>query len=443
MKLTTEIRGMMRLALPIMGAQILHLFMVFVDNLMVGRLGRDPLAGLALAGAFYSFVYIVVTGLMGALIPLVSRANGAERFDEASHYTRQGLIVAVVVSVVFAAGLWWSEPLLLAIGQKPVPSAIASEYLRVMIWTVPAQLTFVAFRNFVEGASDSLPSVVIAATVALINIPLDYVLIFGEFGFPRLGVEGAAYATCGLTWLSVLMLVSYIALRPKYRHYRLFRLPKPDLTALREIVRIGVPLSGAVATEMGFFITATFLMGYLGEVELAAHQVALNATSMIFMLPLGLSFAVTIRIGQHLGRGDTEAARTAWIASLLVTGVMQVLTMSVFLTVPWFIVDLYDQHGAVRELAIRLLIIAGFFQLFDGFQCVGMGALRGLQDTRFAFIATLIAFWVCGLTMLILAYETREPTWIWYALLVGLAVAMFAHHGRAAWLFTRGRTTLE
>ena len=438
MALLQEVKHTLRLALPIMGAQLLHIFMIFVDNLMVGRLGRDALAGLALAGACYGFVYIIVTGLMGALVPLISMANGADRPREAGKWARQGFIVAAIASVGIGAGLWTSESILLAMGQKAAPAAFAGEYLRIMILTVPAQLVFVALRNFVEGAGDSVPSVVIAAAMALLNIPLDWLLIFGEFGAPKLGVAGAAMATVALTWLSVGCLLAYIALRPRYRQYELFRLPRPDIAALGRIFAIGIPLAGSVATEMGFFMTSTFLMGRLGEMELAAHQVALNAASFVFMMPLGLSFAVSIRVGQHLGAGDRAAARTAWIASLLITLAIVIGTMSAFLLVPGWIVDLYDQQGAVRALAIELLIVAGFFQAFDGFQCVGMGALRGLSDTRFAFASTVVAFWVIGIAVVAWQYAIGSPSGIWFGLLVGLGVAMFAHHGRAAYVFANG-----
>lgn len=147
---------------------------------------------------------------------------------------------------------------------------------------------------------------------------------------------------------------------------------------------------------------------------------------------------MSIRVGQHLGRDDWEGAKTAWLASLLITTGIVVLTMSAFLLVPGFIVDLYDQHGAVRDLAIRLLIVGGFFQAFDGFQCVGMGALRGLSDTRFAFAATVVAFWVFGIAFLVWQYQAGSAEGIWYGLLVGLGIAMFAHHGRVAYVFRRG-----
>lgn len=431
MHIATEIRRTLKLAAPIMGAQFLHIVMLFVDNLMVGRLGAVELGGLALAGAFYSFIFVIVIGVMGALSALVSEADGAGQFQKAAVYARQGVLLSLGITVVIVAGLFAAEPILLTMGQQPEPSRIAAEYLTAMVWTVPAQLSFFALRNFTEGTDDSLPSVIVAIIAALLNIPLDYALIFGAWGMPELGVAGAGYATAILNWLSLALLVAYVASRKRYRKYELFRAPKIDTAAMKEIIAIGVPLGGAVATEMGFFVTTTFLMGLIGAVELAAHQVALNAASMVFMLPLGLSFAVSIRVGSQLGKKDRAGAATAWKASLVITGVLQVVTAVIFLVFPGFIVDLYDQENQVRDLAIQLLRIAGFFQLFDGFQVVGMGTLRGLKDTRFAFMATLFAFWVCGISVVVWQFQAQNPTGLWAGLLVGLGVASVIHHTRA------------
>ncbi len=414
-----------------MGAQFLHIVMLFVDNLMVGRLGAVELGGLSLAGAFYSFIFVIVIVVMGALSALVSEADGAENYEKAALYARQGVLFALGTTTLTIVGLFFAEPILRAMGQEPEPSRIAAEYLMAMAWTVPAQLCFFALRNFTEGTDDSLPSVILAILAALLNIPLDYALIFGAWGFPMLGVAGAGYATAILNWMSLVLLTGYIAWNSRYAKYRLFQIPRVNLRAMREIVVIGVPLGGAVATEMGFFVATTFLMGLLGATQLAAHQVALNAASMVFMLPLGLSFAVSIRVGNHLGRQDRAGARTAWKASLVITSVLQTATALIFLLFPGFIVDLYDQENEVRELAIQLLRIAGFFQLFDGFQVVGMGTLRGLKDTRFAFFATFFAFWVCGISVVLWQYLRGDPTGMWAGLLVGLSVASVAHHVRS------------
>ncbi len=432
MPLRTEIQQTLRLAVPIMGAQFLSIVMVVVDNIMVGRLGKEALGGLALAGSFYSLVVIVIVGLMGALSVLVSKEEGGKRHKAAGHYLRQSLLLSVGISAFLIIGLVFAENFLLAIGQLPGPSAIAAEYLNAMIWTVPAQLAFLSVRNFCEGTGDSVPSVVIAAAIALLNIPLDYLLIFGAGEFEGLGVKGAGYATASLTWLSVVALVAYVATRPKYTKYEIFRWPmRPDWPALKEVIWLGVPFGGAIATEMGFFATTTFVMGRIGEVELAAHQVALNAASLIFMIPLGLSFAVSIRIGQHLGNNDLLGARTAWKASLIITGVVQSLTGLGFIFGASYIASLYGQEGNVEALAVELLIIGGFFQLFDGFQVVGMGTLRGLREARYALVATTLSFWVVGLATLVWAYQNHSPVGVWMALLAGLAVACIAHFVRA------------
>ncbi len=437
----SEIRKTVTLALPIMAAQFLSIVMVFIDNVIVGRLGREALGGLALAGGFYTFIFVIIIGLVGALSPLVSQAHGSRNFKLAGHYTRQAVLLSILLSIGLIGCLAFAEPLLLMLGQQAAQSAMAGAYLKAMMWTVPAQLGFLIFRNFCEGTGDTIPSMLIALVIALLNIPLDYALVFGQWGFPEMGVAGAGYATASLNWLSLIALITYVSTRRRYRRYELFSMPLlPDKTAIKEFIALGLPLGGAVAMEMGFFTTTTFLMGHFGDLELAAHQVALNATSMIFMIPLGLSFAVSIRIGQLLGKGDRQGARRAWLASIIIVAVIQTVTASFFLLFPEKIVALYGQEGEVVAMAIQLLMIAGLFQFFDGFQVVGMGALRGLREANFALIATSLSFWVVGGSVVAYAYFHQAPRGIWLGLLAGLAVASVAHHTRAWFVFKNDKT---
>lgn len=431
-----EILSILKLAIPIIGAHFLSLIMVVTDNVMVGWMkDDDALAGLALATGFYSLITIVVVAFVGAISPLVSKAHGTENWLQAGHVVRQGLLLSLVVSALLALGLFFAEPLILMTGQDPFAASIAADYLNVMIWTVPAQLGFLTLRNFTEGCEDSVPSVVIGGIVAAINVGLDYSLILGEWGFPKLGVEGAGWATASLTWLSFVMLGAYILLKRKYKKYELVALPRPNFGLFREILRLAIPLAGAVGMEMGFFVACTFLMGRLGVTELAAHQVALNATSLFFMIPLGLSFAVSIRIASYMGRGDITGARRAWHASLFITLVFQSCIALFLITQPELIVRIYEQTGEVETLAIQFLFVAGLFQFFDGFQVLGMGVLRGLEDVRYAFGATFVSFWVIGIGTVTYFYSQGNPHGIWYGLLVGLAAACLAHHSRI-WLKT-------
>ncbi len=437
----SEIRKTITLALPIMAAQFLSIVMVFIDNVIVGRLGREALGGLALAGGFYTFIFVIIIGLVGALSPLVSQAHGSRDYKLAGHYTRQAFLLSIILSVLLIGCLAFAEPMLLLMGQQATLSAIAGAYLKAMMWTVPAQLGFLILRNFCEGTGDTMPSMLIALVIALLNIPLDYALVFGQWGFPQLGVAGAGYATATLNWLSLIALLTYVAIRHRYRRYGLFLLPiRPDKKAITEFIVLGLPLGGAVAMEMGFFTMTTFLMGHFGDLELAAHQVALNATSMIFMIPLGLSFAVSIRIGQLIGKGDRQGARRAWLASIIIVAVIQVLTATIFLLFPEKIVALYGQEGEVVVLAVQLLMIAGVFQFVDGFQVVGMGVLRGLREANFALIATSLSFWLVGASVVAYAYFHESPRGIWIGLLAALTVASIAHHTRAWFVFKNDKT---
>lgn len=432
----SEIRKTMKLALPIMAAQFLSIVMVFIDNVIVGRLGREALGGLALAGGFYTFIFVIIIGLVGALSPLVSQAHGSRNFILAGHYTRQASLLSIVFSILLIVCLAYAEPLLIMLGQQAEQSAMAGAYLKAMMWTVPAQLGFLILRNFCEGTGDTIPSMLIALMIAILNVPLDYAFVFGRWGFPELGVAGAGYATAILNWLSLVALLTYVSTRYRYRRYALFSIPiLPDIKAIKEFIALGLPLGGAVAMEMGFFVTTTFLMGHFGDLELAAHQVALNATSMVFMIPLGLSFAVSIRIGQLLGQGDRQGARRAWLASVVIVAVIQSLTASFFLLFPEKIVALYGQEGEVVVLAVQLLMIAGLFQFFDGFQVVGMGTLRGLREANFALLATSLSFWLVGASVVAYAYINEAPRGIWLGLLAGLAVASISHHTRAWFVF--------
>ncbi len=426
-----EIYSLLKLAIPIMGAQFLSLIMVVTDNIIVGHMqDPDSLAGLALAGGFYSLFFIIVIAFVGAISPLVSKAHATQNWTEAGRIARQGLMLSVIVSVALACGLYVAEPLILFTGQDPAASAIAAEYLRVMMWAVPAQLGFLTLRNFSEGCEDSLPSLVIGATTALMNVGLDYALVLGYWNFPAMGVTGAGIATALLSWVSFIALLIYLLVRPAYRKYQLLTAPKPDPAVFKTILKLAIPLAGAIGMEMSFFVATTFLMGRLGVTELAAHQVALNATGLFFMIPLGLSFAVSIRIAAFKGRGDYAGARRSWLASLVIAFVIQGATAIFLITRPDIVVALYAQHGEVEQLALKLLFISGLFQFFDGFQVLGMGALRGLEDVKYAFVATSIAFWVIGITAVLFGYLSGTPEGIWIGLLVGLGSASIAHHTR-------------
>lgn len=443
--LWSEVKATLKLGYPIMGAQLLMLSMVFVDNIMVGPLGADALAALALATGLYSLVNIVLIGVLSAISPMITHRMGAGDNHGVGEIVRQGWMFAAFLTTILAALLWNAHPILLALDQKIELIPDASSYLRIMCLTAPAQMLVFGSRHLTEAAGDSMVGALIVGAAALMNIPLDYALIhgfdFGFFAFPAFGVSGAAMATAFLSWLSFLALLAYIYVSPRYRIYEIWMKSwRIEWHTVREMVRIGLPLGGAIGAEMAFFVSTTFVMGTIATDVLAAHQVALNAASLTFMVPLGLSFAVSIRVGHHSAVNNLPAIKNAWLAGVIITFVTQAVAALGFLFLPEFIVGLYSQTDQVALLSVKLLGIAALFQLVDGLQVVGMGALRGTKDTAFAFKATMLSFWVFGAGSVAIAYfwYDRSPTGIWVGLLVGLTTASLCHHGR---MFLRTRKT--
>lgn len=424
----TQFNSLLKLALPMMVTQVFVLLMTVVDNLMVGRLGPDFLAGLALASGYYNLASIVAFGILSALGPIVSASFGRDDFSTARSIAHHGLFIALTTSVVLAIFLLLAKPVLLYTGQSPEVADIASQYLNILFLAVPAQLCFFALRNISDGNNDALIATLIAGAAALLNVPLDYALILGKWGLPEYGVAGAAIATTLLSWLNLIALVAYLHFSKKYKLLKLFSKPSIQMDLLWDIIKQGVPLGAAIAAEMGFFVFLTFLIGRIGTSELAAHQVALNATAIAFMIPLGLSFAIGIRLGNLIGNDKLMEARSAWHASIAISLIFSLVSSLVFLFLPEFVVDLYDQKGEVKTLAVSLLLVAGVFQLVDGLQVVGVGALRGLQKGDIAFRNTMASFWLIGSGIVYWRYLDGDVVGIWYGMLISLFISTIFHH---------------
>lgn len=430
----SEIKRCLKIAWPIMGAQFLVLSMFFVDNIMVGQIGADSLGALAVANSLFSFVSIVAIGAIGALTPFYAEAIGAKQYQQLLDCLRQSWFYVFLLILVVEVLLFFSQDFLLAMGQDERLIPVALSYIQIIMFGLPALLVQISLRYFCESHGDSLPSIIIIAVVAALNIPLDYLLVFGFGPIPSLGVRGAAMATTLLQWVALLLTVLYIWKSQKYREYVFLKKFNPDWDMIREFVRVGFPLGAAIAVEVWFFVATTFLMGKMGTRELAAHQVALNAASIIFMIPLGLSHGLAILMGQNIGNKRFDLLKSSWQAGLIITLVIQTITAMLFLFAPRFVVDLYGQSGAVASLAVELVMIAGFFQLFDGMQVIGIGGLRGLKETRFAMFATILAFWVIGAIFVYIQFQQKSPAGIWYGLLISLGIAAAMHHFR---IYTR------
>ncbi|MFO8099263.1 MAG: MATE family efflux transporter [Salinibacter sp.] len=429
--LRTELSATLRLAGPVVAAQLAHVSMGFVDTVMVGRLGPDALAGVALGNTAFFFFAIMGMGMVRAVGPMVSQAVGAEEKGAAGRSVRQGLWLALALGLIIFVCLSSLEPVLRWTGQGAVAREGAMAYLRAIRWGIVPFLGFVALRSFVEGLSRPLPVTIISFIGVGVNIGANELLMFGRWGLPAMGLAGTGWAsTIVFTGLFGLLALFVHRTAPFSTHDVFARLREPDPTYLRELVRIGAPMGASRGIESSLFMVTTVMMGTLGTTALAAHQVALQCAAFTFMVPLGIGMAGTVRVGQAAGRQEEAGARRAGAVAVGLATVFMVAAAVLFWTFPRPIVGLYldlsvSDNAEVVALAVELLALAAVFQLFDGVQVAAHGALQGLKDTRVPMGIALVTYWGIGLTTGYL-WGVRGgggPEALWWGLVLGLAAA--------------------
>ena len=426
-----ELRDTLWLAGPVVAAQLAQISMGFVDTVMVGRLGQEALAGVALGNTAFFFGLIVCLGVVQAVGPMVSQAHGAGEHEPVERSVRQGLWLGVVLAVPAVFILWNIAPVLRAAGQPASAVDAAEGYLHAILCGFLPALWFMALRSFVEGLARPLPITIITLIGVALNIGANYVLMFGPWGLPALGLVGTGWASTLVYWTLFAMLALFVVRIEPFANYQIFGgLRTPDLTYFRELVRIGWPIGVSSGIEAGLFMITALMVGVLGTVPLAAHQIALQCAAFTFMVPVGVGIAGSVRVGQAVGRGRPEAARRAGYASMLLAGLFMVGAAVLFWTAPRAIVRLYidpalPNNEDVAALAVSLLSVAALFQVFDGVQVAAMGALRGLKDTRIPMLIALFTYWGIGLSTgyVLGLWWGMGAEGLWWGLVVGLAAA--------------------
>lgn len=430
---------MIAIAVPLILAQLVQAGMAFVDTVMVARLGSDELAGVALGATLYMLTTIFLQGVIFAVGPLVSQAYGGERFGDAGHAARQGLWLALLLGAPALPLLVNAERLLLAMGQEPASSALAGTYITAAAWGLLPSLLLVALRAFLEGIGDTRPILLIMMLGLTANVVLDEVLMFGRLGLPALGVQGTGFATSAVHALMLLLALAYVM----WRHpgFGVFRGSLgPDRRLLAELLRLGGPIGLTLGFEAGLFAAVALLMGLVGRLELAAHQIALQSASMTFMIAVGLAVATSVRVGQAVGRGDAESARLAGQVGIAMSVCVMTLTATLFWLAPNLVIGIFLDPGdpANREvvrLAALFLGIAATFQIFDGIQVSAAGALRGYRDTTVPMLISLISYWLVGISSGVVF--TFVLGWggsgLWSGLVLGLATAAVLLLARFEW----------
>lgn len=429
--LRPELLAILRLAGPLIAAQLANVLMVFTDTVMMGLLGPAELAAGGLGAASYSFVSIFCVGVIAAVGNLVAIRHGAGDVAGAARLTQAGMWLGWGLALAAGLLLWNLAPLLRVFGQEAHNIEGAMQFLSTLVFALPGYMTFMALRGFTSAIGRPGPVMAISIGGALANFALNYVLIHGWFGLPRLGLAGIGLITALVMTAMALLLVWHVTRHPAYAAYSLRHgLLQPRLDDLRELLRLGLPIGGTYAVESGLFAFAALCMGALGSQALAAHQVAIMSVYVAFMVPVGISYAVTFRIGQHFGAGRLEDARRAGRLGIGLGAGCMLSFAALFWLAPEWVVGLFLERGnaefeAVVQMAVGLLAIAAWFELFDGIQTIAMGAIRGLKDAKTTFLVGLGCYWLVGApaAWLLAFHFGWGPQGVWWGLASGLACA--------------------
>ena len=391
-----ELFQMIRLGGPLVLAELGWMAMGVVDTMFVGRVGAEAIGAVGLGTMVFYGIAVCSGGLLLGLDTLVARAFGAGDREDYHRSLVSGVWMAVLMIPLVMGAVWSLEGILPRFGVDQTVLGATRPYLHALIWSAPPLLIYFALRRYLQALHIARPVMITLLTANLVNLGGNWLLVLGHLGAPRLGAEGAGWATC----FSRIYMAGALAYVLWKRDPEVLRIPwKPEAARIWALIKLGAPAAGQMAVEIGVFATVTVLVSKLNAIALAGHQIALTTVSTTFMMPLGISSAAAVRVGFALGRSDQQAAgRAGWTALGLGAAVMSVAAI-VLLTVPEWIARVFTPEAAVIATAATILRVAAFFQLFDGLQIVVTGSLRGAGDTRTPMLCHLIGYWVIGLPL--------------------------------------------
>ena len=427
-----EIRATVSLAWPMVLTNLAQIAMTATDVMMMGRAGPAMLAAGALGSNLYFAPLIFGLGLMTATSPMMAIELGRNRHSvrDIRRTVRQGLWIAVLVSIPLWIFMWNVETVLLWMGQDAKLAHEAGVYVRWLQWAVLPFFGYLVLRSFLSALERPRWALVIVVIAVICNAVGNWLLIFGNLGFPRMGIAGSGLATTLSSAVMFAGLAVVVSVERRFRRYRLFgRFWRPDWPRFKAILKLGLPIAGTVIFEVWIFNAAALLMGLINAASLAAHAIAIQIAAVAFMVPMGLSQAATVRVGRAYGAGDRAGITRAGWAAFAIGVSFMALTALVMVIWPIALLAAFidvdaPENAAVVTLAVTFLAFAGLFQIFDGAQAVGLGMLRGLHDTRMPMIYALIGYWGVGLPLgILLAFPLGAAgAGIWIGLSAGLAV---------------------
>jgi MATE family multidrug resistance protein len=430
-----EFRRMLHIALPVVAAELGWMAMSVVDTMMVGRLSAEAIGAVSIGTVLFYAVGVVGTGMLLGLDTLVPQAFGAKRFEECHRWLFHALGVAVPLGAALMLPLFLALDLLPHAGLTPEVATQAAAYTEALLWSTIPLLVFMAFRHYLQGINHVRPVMVVILSANVINGIANWVFIFGNLGAPAYGAAGAGWASCVARVYMCVALMAYVVWQAQRDRTGLFQTDRRiEWPRMARLMRLSFPAAMQRGLEIGVFAVATFLVGTLGAIPLAAHQVALQAASVTFMVPLGISTAAAVRVGQAIGRRDYQGARRSGFVALALGALFMGFAGVIFLLFPGVVVRFFSPDPAVLATGTVLLFVAAAFQLFDGFQVVATGALRGAGETRTPMLANLFGHWFVGLP--IGAYLGLRLGWGASGVWIGLCIGLILVGAYLAWVWS-------
>lgn len=431
--------------MPLVLSNVAQFLIYITDSIMLGWYSVTALAASTIAGTFFFLPFIVGTGFGQAITPLVAAAAEEGDDRQVRRATRMGIWLSVMYGAVIMIPFIWTEPILLALGQDAEVAALAKDYLYIVAFSMIPALLVMALKSFLVALEHT--AIILWSTIgtAVLNGFLNYALIFGNWGAPEMGIQGAATASLVLTTLNVVVLLAYALVKtPQFK--LLQNVLAPDRDMLARVFALGWPIGLTSLAEGGLFSAATIMVGWLGPIPLAAHGIALQLSGLTFMVHIGFSQAATVRAGRALGRNDEPGLRRGGLVAIGLSAAFAIATMLTFFVVPEFLIATFldpqePARAAVIAIGAGLLAVAGLFQIVDALQVMALGLLRGVQDTQVPMLMATLSYWGIGLPV---SYVLAFPlglggVGVWGGLVVGLSVAAVLLHARF-WRTSIGRS---
>ena len=444
-----ESRALLRLSLPIIITQLAANAMGFVDTSMAGQASARDLAAIAVGTSLWLPASLLLRGILMMLTPVTAHHRGAANHSGITVDFGQTIWIALLSALALIVYMAQSESILTFMNVDPTVVPIGVGYLHALAFGVPGIALFFTFNSFLEGMGDTRAPMIIAIVGLLVNIPINYILIYGKLGFPELGAVGCGWATAIVYWLMSFMMMTYITLRQRYRVYIVPGNMMPQLSRMLELFKLGLPIGINIFVCGSIFAVIALLIGKLGANNIAAAQIALNFSSMTYMIPMSLSFGITIRVGHALGQGHDSEARIRSISGILLAGMIAMLSSTALLIFREQIIGLYTSEPAIIEVAAVLVVFSAIYQFSDAIQAAANGALRGYKDTRTPMFLACFAYWGVALpvgysyAMTDLFGPAMGVSGFWVGIVSGLTLAACFMVTRLIWKMRKPEPTLQ